>query len=338
MNVMKRISAIIFSALIALSFAGCQNGGSDNKADSEGSVSASSPESSAQSAGDNSASETQFDLTEFKSDEITDIEKVDIFYTDSATTEGINNACATYEFYFTCDDYQIKAFVCIPAEVSPENPGKCLMYNRGGHWNYGSVVPENLAYMCYKTGRVVVSCEIRGGNGSEGFDGFGGDEMHDVFKLIDLCDKEFSFVNMDDFSVVGVSRGGMTTYMAAKEDMRVKKIVVAGGISDLAACYNDRDDLKEMIGSCIGAAPDEKPEEYQKRSAVCWPEKLTVPVLIIHSKGDKMVNYEHNAVALYEKIKDTTDCTLITNEGDYHGINPAADSQDIPEIIKFLNK
>ncbi len=258
---------------------------------------------------------------------------------DASYRSELESRCETYEFYFLSDGYQIKAYISIPtAAIESQEPCKCLLYNRGGHWNYGSLEADILATMCAVTGRVVVACEIRGGNGSEGMDQFGGDELHDVYKLIDLCENHFSLIDMDDFCAMGISRGGITTYMAARQDERIKKIIVAGGVSDLFSCYEEREDMREMISSCIGGTPEEKPEEYQKRSAVYWADEIKIPVLLIHSKGDAQVKYDTNAKALYEKLKDTTDCTFISHDDDYHGLHTSKDSEDILEILKFLER
>lgn len=349
---MKKLLAISLLVVMALSFVGCQNNSSNNNSSassevSNTSVAASSDnnptdkssESSVQSTLENSKSDGRLNFTDYESEDVFYIEKVEPSYGDASYQSILESKCETYEFYYTSDGYQIKAYVSIPTSViESHKPCKCLLYNRGGHWNYGSQDPNILAYMCAVTDRVVVACELRGGNESGGIDQFGGDELNDVFRLIDLCEDKFSFVNMDDFCVLGVSRGGMETYMTAREDKRVKKIIVAGGVSDLISCYNEREDTQEMLRSCIGGTPEEKPEEYEKRSAVYWADEIKIPVLMIHSKGDPKVKYETNAEALYEKLKDSTDCTFVSHDDDYHGINPDKDSEDIPEIMKFLNK
>ncbi len=347
---MKKFLAISLLAVMTLSFVGCQNSSSNNSsepaevsntsvvASSDNSPTDKSGESSVKSSLENSESDGRLHFTDYESDDVFYIEKVDPFYGDASYQSELESKCETYEFYFTSDGYQIKAYISIPtAVIESQEPCKCLLYNRGGHWNYGSLDSDILAYMCTVTGRVVVACEIRGGNGSGGIDQFGGDELHDVCRLIDLCENKFSFIDMDDFCAIGVSRGGMTTYMTAREDKRVKRIVVAGGISDLISAYNEREDMQEMLRDCIGGTPEEKPEEYKKRSAVYWADEIKIPVLLIHSKGDPKVKYETNAEALYEKLKDSTDCTFISHDDDYHGINPDKNSEDVPEIKKFLN-
>ena len=350
---MKKLLAISLLAMMALSFVGCQNNSSGNTSEAEHSSDSyvivssaksqtddsgeSSVQSVAESIAENSGSDNAFDFINFKSNEIFDIEKVDLLWGDSSSRAILENKCETYEFRYTCDGYEIIAYISIPTDtIKSGKPRKCILFARGGHWNYGSVEPDYLASMSAVSDRIVVACEIRGGNGVEGIDEFGGDEMHDVYKLIDLCDKEFDFVNMDDFCIIGGSRGGITTYMAARNDKRVKRIVVAGGVSDLISVYNEREDMREMLCGCIGGTPEEKPEEYKKRSALYWADEIKIPVLIIHSKGDPRVKYETNAVALYNKLKDSTECKFLSHDDDYHGINPSKDSEDIPEILKFL--
>ncbi len=343
---MKKLLALSLLAVMAISFVGCQNnssaysevGNTSVAVSSDDSPADGSGESSVQSSSEKSKSVGRLNFSDYESYEVSDIEKVSHSYEDASYQSEPESRCETYEFYYTSDGYQIKAYISIPtAVIESQEPCKCMLYNRGGHWNYTSQDPDFLANMCAVTGRVVVGCELRGDNGCEGFDEFGGDELHDVFRLIDLCDNKFSFVNMDDFCVLGISRGGMETYMTAREDKRVKKIIVAGGISDLGSQYNEREDMQEMLRGCIGGTPDEKPEEYKKRSAVYWADEIKIPVLLIHSKGDPRVKYETNAEALYNKLKDSTECTFISHDDDYHGINPGEDSEDIPEIMKFLN-
>lgn len=52
------------------------------------------------------------------------------------------------------------------------------------------------------------------------------------------------------------------TYMTARRDQRVKKIIVCSGVSDLSATFDEREEgMKEVLIRCIGGTPEEKPEE-----------------------------------------------------------------------------
>ena len=313
---MKKFISGILSFIIALSILGCQN---ENLSDSEISVDLSSIIES-------SVEENIFDMYAYENDEVFYVDEIEL-------KDDLAEKCKTYEFNFLSDGCQIKAYISIPMEsIKSQQPCKCILHNRGGHYNYGSLDYEYVSLVCAYTGRAVVACEIRGDNGSEGYDQFGGDELHDVFKLIDLCEDRFKFIDMNDFCVMGVSRGGMTAYMTARQDKRVKKLIVFSGVSDLFDCYDEREEkMKQVLIDCIGGSPQEMPEEYEKRSAVYWADEINIPVLIIHSKGDEKVSFEQ-AQKMYELLKDHTDCTFITHDDDLHGIH----EDDIPKVIEWL--
>ena len=313
---MKKFISGILSFIIALSILGCQN---ENLSDSEISVDLSSIIES-------SVEENIFDMYAYENDEVFYVDEIEL-------RDDLAEKCKTYEFNFLSDGYQIKAYISIPMEsIKSQQPCKCILHNRGGHYNYGSLDYEYVSLVCAYTGRAVVACEIRGDNGSEGYDQFGGDELHDVFKLIDLCEDRFKFIDMNDFCVMGVSRGGMTAYMTARQDKRVKKLVVFSGVSDLFDCYDEREEkMKQVLIDCIGGSPEELPEEYEKRSAVCWADEINIPVLIVHSRGDERVPFEQ-AQKMYELLKDHTDCTFISHDDDLHGIH----EDDIPKVIEWL--
>ena len=123
------------------------------------------------------------------------------------------------------------------------------------------------------------------------------------------------------------------TYMTARRDKRVKKIIVCSGLSDLFAAFDEREDgMKETLVRCIGGTPEELPEEYERRSAVYWADEMTIPVLLIHSKGDKRANFQTQAQAIYDKLKDSTDCTFIPHEDDVHGFH----DEDIPIMVEWI--
>ena len=92
--------------------------------------------------------------------------------------------------------------------------------------------------------------------------------------------------------------------------------------------------MKDMMVELIGCSPTEKPEEYQKRSAIFWYSEIKIPVLIFHCKEDQQVSY-YQAEALYANMKDTTDCTLITHDDDTHG---SLHQEDVAVVQEFLSQ
>ena len=224
---------------------------------------------------------------------------------------------------------KIEGYLSIPLSVEKtQKPGKCVMFNHGGNRDYGKLENNTLAPICAVCDRIVIASQYRGCGGSEGEDHFGGDDLNDVIKLIDLCEKHFSFIDMDDFCVAGSSRGGVMTYPAARKDSRIKRIIALSALCDLFEAYEVRDDMKTVLNETIGFTP----EEYKERSAVYWADEIKIPVLMFHAKQDKQVPYSQ-AEKLYEKLKDNTDCTFITYDDDIHGIVHEKDYQTIRDWL-----
>lgn len=83
------------------------------------------------------------------------------------------------------------------------------------------------------------------------------------------------------------------SYLAIKEGIDVKAAAVIGAPSDLTKFSSERKEIKSLLDQLIGD-PETKKIEYEERSAVYWPEKLHVPLLILHGDNDLDVNVEHS--------------------------------------------
>ena len=307
----RKMLAVLTAILLLICLAACQSAKNEPTADTQ--------------PADNSGI---FRFENYESDEVFDIEKVDL-------SDSLAQKCTSYRFTYMSDGLKIKAYSSIPdSAVDAQKPVKCLLYNHGGNRDYGKLEDTDTANLCAAIGnRIVVATQYRGVGESQGYDQLGGDDLNDVIKLIDLCENHFSFIDMDDFCVSGASRGGMMTYMAARQDSRVKRIIAMSALSDLFQSYESREDMKDVMLETIGSTPEEDPKAYEKRSAICWADEIKVPVLIIHSKHDQLVSYSQ-AEAMYEKLKDSTDCTFISHDDDVHGSHP----EDFATIREWLDQ
>ena len=330
---MKRIPALIITAMLTFTFAGCGSGDDNSRTDgsqtndsrisSDRSGNASSWDDSGQGVSDRGI----FDLSAYRSKEVFGIEDVDM-------SETMNAKCLTYHFGFLSDGYEIEAYVSVPwTAMEKQEPCKCVVYCRGGNSDTGFLYPRETALVSTAFDRIAIGCELRGVGRSEGEDQFGGDDLHDVIRLIDLCEKTFSFVDMDDLCIAGTSRGGMMAYMAARQDKRIKRLISVSGVADLFSAYEERDEMKRVLVRHIGCTPQENPEEYEKRSAVLWADEITIPVMILHSTGDKQVAFTQ-AENMYQKLSDHTDCTFIKHDDELHGI---IHEEDYAKIRQWLN-
>ncbi len=268
-----------------------------------------------------------YNFKEYECNDVFNIEEVNL-------SRELSQKCSTYKFTYLSDKYKIKAYISFPiSAIDSQKPSKCILYNRGGNSKIGLLEDSTTANLCIWSNRIVVASQYRGAGESEGIDQFGGDDLNDIIQLINICQNNFKFIDMDDFCVAGVSRGGMMTYMSARYDNRIKRIISVSGVSDLFQSYYDREDMRKILPNYIGYSPQENPTEYENRSAIYWYDEIKIPVLMIHSKYDKAVSYQQTE-ALYAKMKHTTDCTLIIHEDDIHGIHYP---DDLTTINKWLN-
>ena len=312
---MKRLTAIILSLVMAtIVFSACSGNSIVKNQESVSETAVATEETNI------------YDMENYENNEVFGFVKVN----QGGKYDGF---CTTYKFNYLSDGLKIEGYLSIPLSVEKtQKPGKCVMFNHGGNRDYGKLENNTLAPICAVCDRIVIASQYRGCGGSEGEDHFGGDDLNDVIKLIDLCEKHFSFIDMDDFCVAGSSRGGVMTYPAARKDSRIKRIIALSALCDLFEAYEVRDDMKTVLKETIGFTPEEKPEEYKERSAVYWADEIKIPVLIFHAKQDKQVPYSQ-AEKLYEKLKDNTDCTFIIYDDDIHGIVHEKDYQTIRDWL-----
>ncbi len=175
--------------------------------------------------------------------------------------------------------------------LQPESDTKSLpviIYIRGGHSKLGFISEEFFDYLAFisSLGYAVFINEQRGATFTDGKDEYGGKEINDVKALIRIALKEKN-IDKNKIYMWGNSRGGMMAYLFQKYQLPIKAMAVTGGISDLSFSYSNREkSFQDVLDDAIGGPPAKYPKDYQSRSAVCWPEKFHIPVIIIHGEDD----------------------------------------------------
>lgn len=165
---------------------------------------------------------------------------------------------------------------------------------------------------------ICVASNYRGCGKSEGTDAFGGDDVHDVIHLLDLCEK-LNSVDTKNINMFGVSRGGMMTYETLREDRRIHKAVVVAGVADCTMNYEEREDMRSLLTELIGGTPEQLPEEYSRRSAVAWADEINTPLLIFHTTGDDKVSIKQADKLVKQLKKNQKDYEYVTFESNIHG-------------------
>jgi len=121
-------------------------------------------------------------------------------------------------------------------------------------------------------------------------------EVDDVLNLVPAL-KSLDCVDSERLYMLGLSRGGTMTYLAIKRGIAVKAAAVIGGVTDVKAWVEARPEMgivkgNEFTEGFANIWPDyeHRAEEYYRaRSAIFWADQINVPVLILHSRTDRMV-------------------------------------------------
>ena len=215
--------------------------------------------------------------------------------------------------------------------IKPKAPGTgkwpAIVFNRGGNGDLGRITDSGQPccrvntscldvadlYLFAKAGFVVIASDYRYQGATAKRDEWGGVEVDDVLNLVPVL-KSLDYVDPERLYMLGLSRGGTMTYLAIKRGVPVKAAAIIGGVTDVRAWVDARPDMGVVNGNeyTDGFAkiwPDYEhhaEEHYRARSAVYWADQINVPVLILHSRTDRLVPVTQAlrmAEALQEKSK-----------------------------------
>ncbi|MCE7792916.1 prolyl oligopeptidase family serine peptidase [Salipaludibacillus sp. CUR1] len=244
---------------------------------------------------------------------------------------------SAWEIVYKSDDYLIDGYVVRPN--GPEDEYPTLIINRGGNRDFGEITEQQLAglhaYWADK-GYTVIASQYREGGDSEGEDEFGGEDVTDVMQLEQVA-KELTFADEETIFMLGYSRGGIMAYRAIAEGMDVTAAAAVGGVSDMMDTYEFRGPrMKRVLVDLVGH-PAEVPEAYAKRSALEWPEDITVPLMLLHGEADEQVPLDQS-VRLYEALHELGfETELVTYEEGDHGLSDYFDEYTM-EIDEWFYK
>lgn len=169
------------------------------------------------------------------------------------------------------DGLSITGLMATPRAKKPKG---VVLYNRGGSGNYGILTVHAVMRQFVplaKAGYLVIGSNYRGNDGGEGRDEFGGRDVDDALKLLDLVAPK----DVPHY-LIGHSRGGMESFLMMKRGFRPNAAIALAPVCDVRG-WN-------MV-----------PENLQEdRSAVCWPERIGAPLLIMHGTKDEAVPHGYS--------------------------------------------
>ena len=201
-----------------------------------------------------------------------------------------NNGFHFWQIKYKSDGLNIAGYIIEP----PFAKGRdlpAIIYNRGGNRDFGRLKFEDLFDLARlaNEGFIVVASQYRGSTGSEGKDEFGGADVHDVLNLTKLI-RDRKGVDPDNLFMLGFSRGGMMTYLALKEGVKINAAAVIGGVADLTKDAKHTPDMLDVYRNLMPDFQYHAQENYDSRSVILWAEKINVPLLIMQGGADSRVD------------------------------------------------
>jgi dipeptidyl aminopeptidase/acylaminoacyl peptidase len=227
-----------------------------------------------------------------------------------------------YRLRYWSDGLQVVGYLWKPKHTAGATM-PLVIFNRGGNRERSKLTPwmANGFREFVAAGFAVLASQYRGVDGGEGMEQYGGDDIHDVLNLFPLA-RSLGYLDMDNVFLFGHSRGGMMTYLALKANAPVRAAAVTSGVANLSGNAIDHPDLIENVFKPL--IPDfaaHREERMRERSAVEWPERLNVPLLIMHGAADQQISATRT-LELAQKLQALGKTyELVIYAGDDHGLS-----------------
>ena len=206
-----------------------------------------------------------------------------------------------YRIRYTSDAYEVVGYVIAPADFM-EQEYPILIFNRSGNREAGTIRLNNIIPLAQR-GYVLLASQYRGVAGGTGTDQFGGDDINDVLRLIDISES-FNFAQQGGVYMVGSSRGSKMTYIASRLDDRIVAATVWAGATNAFDTFYERElAMQRVYIDLVGGTPEELPEEFERRSPVMWANEIQAPFLIVHGGEADWRTPTHHAINMAEALE-----------------------------------
>jgi dipeptidyl aminopeptidase/acylaminoacyl peptidase len=131
--------------------------------------------------------------------------------------------------------------------------------------------------------------------------GWGSVDYDDLIAVLDEALRRFDFCDSERLGVMGGSYGGyMTSWIVGRTD-RFRAACSERAVNSLVSQYGSSD-IGHFIRSYIGAYLFQDVDAYLRHSPVSYAERITTPLLILHSENDLRCNIEQ-AEQLYTTLR-----------------------------------
>jgi dipeptidyl aminopeptidase/acylaminoacyl peptidase len=199
--------------------------------------------------------------------------------------------------------YQVNGVPVVGFLLKPKHQqGKLpvLVFNRGGNGGFGAWKFGNIFYDLMplaEQGYLVLASNYRGeiqpGGQQHVADEFGGADVADVLAFKQLI-PTIAAADANKVAMIGHSRGGMQSWLAAKNWPELKALMILAGVSDLQQELKVRPEMEKVYTHRIPDYHNNKEQQLKARSVVHFLPQIRadLPVLILHGDADKQVTVQ----------------------------------------------
>jgi len=246
-----------------------------------------------------------------------------------------NKSIECLRIRYMSDGLQVVGYIVRPRRTS-QRGYPVIIYNRGGFGEMGKIDTWNLLdfYQLAAEGFVVLASQYRGNDGGEGREELGGRDVDDVLNLWSTA-ASLPYADVQNVFLYGLSRGGMMTFLALKRGASPRAAAVVGAVFDLEAFSRRAPGLVNMAAGLIPDYTSRGAASLRERSAMNWPERISVPLLILHGSDDDEVPAAEalGFAARLSELKKTYQLTVYAN--DIHEVETNRTARDAAIVSWF---
>ncbi|MBQ9744526.1 MAG: hypothetical protein IJW19_05315 [Clostridia bacterium] len=233
--------------------------------------------------------------------------ELDSVYSVTLNTEYTSDDFLVYDLILLSDGLKLRAEMVLPRDYQLKNYTTVMYFPEIGRYY------EYLIDGFGRSGYIVIRLSARGLEGSEGVRDVCGKDYADAEMLLKIC-QSCDFLSRGGIVAAGSGEGSVKALKLASEHSdEIKGCAVIDVISDYESLIEVRGEgIKQLMETLIGGSITEMPEEYRKRSAVYFADKIDTPMLILAYK-DHPLCPEEQGTMLRDAINNAGGtCTYIS--------------------------
>lgn len=262
----------------------------------------------------------------------TDVEK---YSSESEYAAACNSSNTLEKIRYRSDGLAVIAYY-YSSQRSKGTKRPVIVFNRGSYIR-GEIFPELLPmfHRLAEAGFAIIAPMYRGSDGGEGRDEMGGADLNDLMNIVPIL-SQLDFLDTRNVFLYGQSRGGMMVFQAIRDGFPARAAATVGAFTDLG----------EITSSGSGAATaktiwpnfeQRKNEIISRRSAIRWPERLSIPLLLMHGSADSDVPPTQTLLLATQLAKTQKEFGVFVFPGGNHRLEQHRVERD-RQVVEFFQR